>query len=275
MNRAQMAEVSEERGTVDGLESRWFEAQPAAGAAPVLYVHGVPDSGLVWRPFLERTGGYAPDLPGFGGSDKPNGFDYSIGGYRDWLAAYVGDRGLDRFSLVVHDWGGGAGLALAQTMPDRVERLVIIDSVPLLPGYRWHVLARQWRRPLIGEMAMGFTFRWNGKKAVDKGQRVPFTKAQWDAAWQYFDHGTQRAILRLYRSAPEAELARAGESLGAVTAPARVIWGAKDIYVPAEFANAYAEALGGEATVRLVDDAGHWVWLDEPDVVDDVASFLS
>jgi pimeloyl-ACP methyl ester carboxylesterase len=270
-----VAEVREERGPVDGLASRWHEAPPTAGAAPVLYVHGVPDSSLLWRPFLERTGGFAPDLPGFGDSAKPNGFDYTIEGYRAWLQAFVADRGLDRFSLVVHDWGGGIGLALAQAMPDRVERLVVTDAVPLLPGYRWHWLARQWRRPLLGEMVMGFTFRSNGKKLADRGQRTPLPEAHWDEVWKHFDHGTQRAVLRLYRSAPPDVLARAGARLGDVTAPALVVWGANDPYLSTDFAQAYADALGGEARVRLLEGAGHWPWLDEPALIGEIADFLA
>jgi pimeloyl-ACP methyl ester carboxylesterase len=268
-----MGDVSEQRGTVDGLQTRWFEAPVPAGAAPVLYVHGVPNHGGMWQPFLERSGGLAPDLPGFGDSDKPNGFDYSIDGYREWLTAFVAHRGLDRFSVVVHDWGG-VGLALAQAMPERIERLVIIDSVPFLPGYRWHWLARLWRRPVIGEMTMGFTFRRTGKFLVDRGQRKPYSDAAWDEVYKHFDHGTQRAILRLYRSAPPDVLARAGANLGALTAPALVVWGAEDIYLPTHFAEDYAAALGGDATVRLVDGAGHWVWDDEPGLIDEVAGFL-
>jgi pimeloyl-ACP methyl ester carboxylesterase len=267
-----MGEVSEQRGTVDGLETRWFEA--AGTGTPVLYVHGVPDHGGMWRDFLAQTGGVAPDLPGFGESAKPNGFDYSIDGYRSWLEAFVAHRALDRFSLVVHDWGV-VGLALAQAMPERIERLVVIDALPFLPGYRWHPLARQWRRPVLGEMLMGFTFRWNGKRLVGRGQREPATGTRWDdETYRLFDHGTQRAILRLYRSAPPDVLARAGEKLGELTAPALVIWGDNDVYLPTELAQKYADALGGETTVRVIEGAGHWVWDDEPAVIGEVAAFL-
>ena len=51
------------------------------------------------------------------------------------------------------------GLALAQRFPERIERLVVFTCVPLLPGYRWHRVARGWRTPLIGELLMGFTHR--------------------------------------------------------------------------------------------------------------------
>jgi pimeloyl-ACP methyl ester carboxylesterase len=52
------------------------------------------------------------------------------------------------------------------------------------------------------------------------------------------------------------------------------VWGDRDSYLPSSFADAYAGALGGEADVLHLHDAGHWPWLDRPDVVDRVAAFL-
>jgi pimeloyl-ACP methyl ester carboxylesterase len=95
-----------------------------------------------------------------------------------------------------------------------------------------------------------------------------------DRAYGRFDHGTQRAILKLYRSASPAALAVAGERLGAIGAPALVVWGEDDVYVPAGFADAYAERLGGATRVERVSGAGHWPWLDDASVVDAVEAFL-
>jgi pimeloyl-ACP methyl ester carboxylesterase len=94
-----------------------------------------------------------------------------------------------------------------------------------------------------------------------------------DTFWPHFDHGTQRAILKLYRSAPEAVLARAGESLGALRCPALILWPTRDEYIPARFGQAYADALGGGAELEMVD-GGHWIWLERPEVISRVASFL-
>jgi pimeloyl-ACP methyl ester carboxylesterase len=255
--------VTERSEKVAGVATYWREA-PARGAAPVLYVHGVPTDGGDWTAFLERTGGYAPDLPGFGRSGKEPHFDYSIAGYAGWLRSYLEAVEVERFSLVVHDWGA-VGLALAQAMPERVERLVVINAVPLLPGYRWHRVARLWRTPLGGELAMGFTF----KRQLRAGG-VPDV----DRIYEHFDHGTQRAILKLYRSAPPATLEAAGARLGEITAPALVVWGEPDDYLPTEFAHKYAEALGGETRVELIDGAGHWPWDRKPETVDLVTGFL-
>ncbi len=206
--------VHERRGTADGLETRWFESE---AGSPVLYVHGVPNTGAQWRPFLELTGGVAPDLPGFGASGKPVNFDYSIPGYESWLRTFAGQRGLERFSLVVHDWGAAA-LALAQAEPERIEKLVIINAVPFLEGYRWHAVARQWRRPVVGELAMGFTTKLVARRMMARGGH-PFPEPELEEFWSHFDHGTQRAILKLYRSAPVEVLEQAGANLARVEAP--------------------------------------------------------
>ncbi len=143
------------------MEVAWRER----GDAPLLYLHGVPNSSVMWEPFLERTGGIALDLPGFGDSAKPADFPYSVAGYGRVLERFAHQRGLDRVTLVMHDWGA-VGLALAQSRPELVERVVIIAGVPLLPGYHWHKYARAWRRPFVGEMAMGLTFRWNLRRVM-------------------------------------------------------------------------------------------------------------
>jgi pimeloyl-ACP methyl ester carboxylesterase len=269
-----MAAVAEQRGTVDGIDTRWLEAPGADSHAPVLYVHGVPTAAWQWRAFLERTGGYAPDLPGFGASGKLASFDYSIDGYGRWLRAFADQRGLERLSLVMHDWGT-VGLALAQAAPERIERVAIVSAVPFLPGYRWHVVARQWRRPLVGELAMGFTTKLAMRKALDRSNHEPLPPEFVDSVWNDFDHGTQRAILKLYRSAPSDRLAEAGRDLGSIASPALVVYGRRDPFLPAALAQRYADSLGGDATARVPDDAGHWPWLDEPSLLDEIAGFVT
>jgi pimeloyl-ACP methyl ester carboxylesterase len=253
-------EVLERRDRIGELEVHWRQA----GDAPVLYLHGVPTASFDWIPFLERAGGVAPDLPGFGASAKPAEFDYSIDGYAGFLEGFVDQLGLGPLALVVHDWGA-VGLALAQRRPELVERLVLFTTVPLLPGFRWHRVARGWRTPLLGELMMGLSTRWAFRR------ELPAELA--DQAWSHFDHGTQRAILKLYRSADPDVLARAGARLDRVRAPALVLWPTRDPYIGAEFGQAFADALGGRVELELVD-GGHWTWLDRPELVDRVVSFL-
>jgi pimeloyl-ACP methyl ester carboxylesterase len=270
-------EVSDHTGELDGLPVFWRSA-PAPGGAdaspPPLYLHGVPTNSDEWLPFLARTGGLAPDLPGFGRSGKPGSLRYTIPEYDGFIERFLQEAGVERVSLVVHDWGA-VGLVFAQRRPELIERLVVINAVPFLPGYRWHRTARLWRTPLLGELAMGSigrrTLRYASKESnVTPG---PMPEAWLDNVLDHFDQGTQRAILRLYRSSPPDVLAAAGARLGELSMPSLVLWGMADPYIPTRFARAYAEALPASEMVEL-PDAGHWPWLDRPDVVDRVVDFL-
>jgi pimeloyl-ACP methyl ester carboxylesterase len=271
-------EVSDHNGELEGLPIFWRSAPAppeATGTAVPFYLHGVPNNSDDWLAFLARTGGLAPDLPGFGRSGKPGSLTYTIAEYDRFLERFLEQAGIERVSLVVHDWGG-VGLALAQRRPDLIERLVIIDAVPFLPGYRWHRTARIWRTPVLGELAMGSTNRFVLRQLSREGNATPgpMPDAWIDSVLDHFDQGTQRAILRLYRSSPPDVLASAGERLDRLQMPALVVWGMRDPYVPARFAREYARALP-QAELLELPDAGHWPWLDRPDSLERVVSFVN
>jgi pimeloyl-ACP methyl ester carboxylesterase len=232
---------------IDGTLVSWLQASDE----PILYVHGVPDSAEVWTPFLERTGGIAVDLPGFGRSGKGADWPYSLAGYAAFLPAFLDHLGIDSVRVVAHDWGG-----VALTLGPRIERLVAIDVLPLLPGHRWPPIARAWRTPVVGELTMGLTGRTMLRRVGG------LSREHADQVLRHFDHGTQRAILKLYRSARENVAA-----LDAVTAPALVVWGERDPYLGPSWAERIAAALGGETRVEIVPEAGHWPWLDRPEIL--------
>jgi pimeloyl-ACP methyl ester carboxylesterase len=238
---------------------------PDGAVPPILFVHGVPTSGADWLPFLEEVGGHAPDLPGFGRSSKRGDGDFTLDGYARFTGALVDALALERFSLVVHDWGGAA-LAWAAAHPERIERLVVINAVPLLAGYRWHRMARLWRTRGVGEVVIGTTTGFALRRVLPRGVG--------SVAAEHFDQGTQRAILRLYRSAPSEALAAHEAALGALQkVPSLVIWGKEDPYITPKYAERYADALGG-ATVRVLPGAGHWPWVDDAAARDAVVDFL-
>lgn len=252
-----------------------FLRQAPSAGTPTLYLHGVPTSSEDWQRFLELTGGLAPDLLGFGRSAKGGHLDYTVEGQADFLERLLSTLAVDRVKLVVHDWGAVAGLVFAQRHPGRIERLVLINALPLLDGFRWHRLARIWRRPLLGELAMGATSRFLLGRVMRRGCVDPdaWSRAAIESVWRDFDQGTQRAILRLHRDATEHRLAAAGAGLGALNAPALVLWGTQDPWLSPAFGEAYAELLPG-ARLEQVEQAGHWPWLDRAEVLERVDEFL-
>ena len=76
---------------------------------------------------------FAPDLPGFGAQGAPAGFDYSVGAYADWVAAFVAEKKLTDYVLVGHSMGGKVALALAATRPAGLRRLVLLSPSPPSP----------------------------------------------------------------------------------------------------------------------------------------------
>jgi pimeloyl-ACP methyl ester carboxylesterase len=253
----------------------FYRSAPYQGD-PVLYVHGAPTSSDDWIPFLELTGGIAPDLPGFGRSSKSGHLDYSMAGHADFLERFLAELGIKRVKLVAHDWGAGGGLVLAQRDPSRIERLVLCDATPLLDGFAWHGLPRLWRSPVIGELAMGSISRWMLARWLRNGSVRPdvWTKTRIAAVWDQFDHGTQRALLRLHRDADPSRLAAAGLGLEDLDMPTLILWGERDPWLGAELAHRYAERFP-EAEVEVIEQAGHWPWLDRPELIERVAAFLS
>jgi pimeloyl-ACP methyl ester carboxylesterase len=254
----------------------FYRTAPAPGA-PALYVHGVPTSSDDWISFLERSGGIAPDLIGFGRSAKGGNLDYSIEGLADFLERLLDHLRIDHVKLVVHDWGAAVGLAFAQRKPERIERIVVINGVPLFPAQdvSWPRLARLWVRPWIGELAMGATTRGVLARTLRSGAADPtaWPDARIASIWEQFDQGTQRAILRLYRSADESELTRTGAALDRLPGPSLIVWGDADPWLPVAIGESYAAHMP-RTSIENVERAGHWPWLDRPEVVPRVTSFL-
>jgi pimeloyl-ACP methyl ester carboxylesterase len=275
------AGVNESMIDVGGVGT--FVRRSAGGEGlPTVLVHGNPDSSLQWMPFLTRAeelGGpvIAPDLPGFGRSERPRRerFDCTLFSYERWFRELLDALEIDAYRLVVHDWGALA-LASAAQEPEQVERLVIVDGVSLQAGYRWHWLARVWRQPLLGELSM-LAF---GRFTLTQLSRLASPRpGPADPAWieqvvAHLDRGMKRAILALYRSADPDELERAGRRVSELPFPALVVWGEHDPYVGLAEGERYARILP-HARLRMVPGVGHWPLREERAVLDEVIAFLS
>ncbi|HWC26412.1 MAG TPA: alpha/beta hydrolase [Solirubrobacteraceae bacterium] len=260
-----MASPTEE--TIELDDQPVFIRRAGEHEPPIVYLHGIPTSSFDWIAPLALGGGIAPDLPGFGRSGKRGDLDYSLAGHVRFLDRLLAALALDRVRLCMHDWGAAVGLAWAAEQPERVERLVAIDAIPLLPGFRWRGPARLVRTPLVGPIAVGAATRTILRRVSRRASagRGPMPEPFVASVAESFDLGTERATLRLLRSADPELLAQAGAKLGAIAAPALVLWGEHDPYVPVRFGAGYAAALG-DATLEVVERAGHWPWIDRPEL---------
>jgi haloalkane dehalogenase len=152
----------------DGLRVHYVDEGPA-DAAPVLLMHGEPTWSYLYRhmvPVLVAAGHrvVAPDLVGFGRSDKPaDTDDYSYARHVDWMKELVFDRlDLRRITFFGQDWGGLVGLRLVAADPDRYDR-VVVGNTGLPTGERpptdaflaWQKFAKETPSLPIGNLVDG------------------------------------------------------------------------------------------------------------------------
>lgn len=241
----------------------------APGEEAVVFVHGNPGRGSDWLPLMNLVTDHArvvaPDMPGFGGAEMRADMDYTVAGYAAHLGRVIDQLGIERVHLVAHDFGGPWSLTWAASNPDRVASVSLLNTGVLL-DYTWHRLARVWRTPVVGElfMAAATTPAVVGVLRHDN----PGLPASWARrlAEVAAPRGTRRAVLRLYRSTTQQMMDRLVEPLAARDIACQVIWGADDVYIPAELAHRQREPFPS-AQVRTIDGAGHWVWLEQLDLV--------
>jgi pimeloyl-ACP methyl ester carboxylesterase len=105
---------------------------PADAPEAVVFVHGNPGPAEDWRRLVARTGAFAravaPDLPGYGGVDKPDRFDYTVDGYARHLGSILDQLDVHRVHLVLHDFGGPWGLTWAADHPDRFASVTLVNT---------------------------------------------------------------------------------------------------------------------------------------------------
>ncbi|HMC17339.1 MAG TPA: alpha/beta fold hydrolase [Albitalea sp.] len=255
-------------GHYAGICSPILRGGPPAADEAVVCVHGNPGSSRDWVDLLTHVVPFcralAPDMPGFGQADKPADFDHTVAGYARHLGVILDAEGVQRVHLVLHDFGGAWGLAWAAQHTERVASVSLIN-VGVMPGYRWHYMARIWRTPLLGELFMATNSRTASRLALKHGNPRGLPAAYFDEMYANFDKGTKRAVLKLYRNTDDlgAETELAGARLAPHRIPAQVLWGERDPYVPAGFAQLQRKYFDVRQ-LTLLPDSGHWPMIDNP-----------
>ena len=250
-----------------GLRTRVLEAGEAGSSEAVVFLHGSPGSANHWDHYLPQVGAFARavafDLPGFGLSDKPADWEYSPGSFAAFIAATLNELGVARAHLVMSDLGG-VGLVWAAAHPDAFASAVIMGT-GILIDYRWHLIARLHRIPLVGELVAGGG-RLGLGLALSLFDRAPRrVPRELIATWRRgYGWGTRRAMLRFYRSSPASALERLAPGLRRLDRPALALWGAHDPFVPAEQAERQRASFPS-AEVVVLPDSGHYVHLDDPE----------
>ena len=253
---------------------------------PVLLLHGFPDSSLGFRELCEALAAQgfraiAPDLLGYGLSDKPAGLEpYRSSAVLEDLAALARWTGDEKVAVLGHDWGGTLSYCFASEHPELVSKLVVINaahpqsyaraltrSLQLLRS--WYILFFQLRGIAEWVVTRRWVFRWLMRKLV--AHKVRMTEARVDAARrELLRPGAVRAALSYYRAAFRWPI----KCPRKIEVPTLILWGDADPALDPRLLDDLSEHVS-DVSVHHVEGAGHFVQWDDPErVVSELVTFL-
>lgn len=237
--------------------------------APVLFLHGEPTWSFLWRKVIPpvRDAGFrciAPDLAGFGRSDKPlDPAWYSYDRHTQLVGALVEELDLHGATAVVHDWGGPIGLRVAVEAANRFDRLVIMDSGVFTGRQRmtdaWFAFRDFVERtedvPI--SLLVRRACRTDPGDQVARAYDAPFPTRESKVGARAFP-----LILPTDPGMPGAEAGeRVLEALRADERPTLMLWADSDPVLPPEAGRRFAEAIGREQP-EPVEGASHFLQED-------------
>lgn len=259
---------------------------------PVVMVHGNPTWSFYFRELVMGLRGshrcVVPDHIGCGLSDKPGDdrYAYVLERRVDDLEALLDHLGLDRgVTFVLHDWGGMIGMACALRRPERVARLVVMNTaaflMPMGKSLPWRLWALHGRNPLASLLVQGLNlFSW-GATFMATAKGLPREVRQGLTA-PYDSWGNRIATLRFVQDIPlrpgdgSYDLAKwvDGNLHLLKVLPTLICWGERDFVFDSHFLNEWRRRFPA-AEVHTFADAGHYVLEDAgEEIVPLVRGFL-
>jgi haloalkane dehalogenase len=253
---------------------------------PILFVHGTPTWSFEWRHLIRAFAAthrcIAPDHLGFGLSDRPRDALYTPEAHAERLAAFVERLEPGPFTLVVHDYGGPIGLPTFFRHPERVMRLVLVNT------WMWSFAGD---RDMEGKARMAggplgrFLYRYANLSLrvimpTAYGDRRKLTPGIHRQYLERFPDGWSRAAVLWPLAHALLGSSAFYDSLWSERAklsgrPALIVWGMKDPAFPPYQLARWREALPA-ARVAELPGAGHWPHEEEPErVVAELRTFLA
>ncbi len=224
----------------------------APGDLPIVVLHGWGAHIEAVAPILAALGGasdlIALDLPGFGESEPPPEA-WDVDAYASFMLAFLDELDVARAHLIGHSHGGRVSIAIAADHPERVGRLLLVNSAGLRPKRGW----RYRRRVAVAKLG-----RVVAKLGGPPGRRLQERLRARVASRDYLE--APEAMRGTFRAVIAADLS---DRLPRVAAPTLLVWGDQDEETPLWMANRM-EQLIPDAGLVVLEGAGHYSYADSP-----------
>jgi haloalkane dehalogenase len=264
----------------DGLRMHYVEG---GSGTPILLLHGEPTWAFLYRkmiPALSRVGrAIAPDYFGFGRSDKPTRIeDYSYDFHYGSIERFAEELPLRDVTLVVHDWGGPIGLRLAVEHPDRVARLVILNTgigAGRAPSEEW-LRFRAFVRRVGTDLVPGQLIRISAVNELDddvvKAYNAPFPTPESKAGVLAFPEHVPTEV----DHPNAAKMLEVRAALEHWEKPTLVLFSDSDPIFSTVAAEHMASRIPGAGPAELVAGAGHFLQEEKgEEIADRIVRFLA
>ena len=260
---------SKQRLIIGQLATDIYRCGPASGTThgdskhAVLFLHGWRSNGLVWKDAMAKLSedgftSYAPDLPGFGGSEAPreeNG--WSVDDYAEYIDGLLKKLEVGPVVLVGHSFGGRVGIALAAKMPECISRLVLVDAA----GVREVTYGAQ-LKGFIATLAKPFF-----KPSFMQGLRKSIYR-QLGAE----DYLATLVLTKTFVRVINEDLT---PILALIKQPTLILWGDRDTDTPVSYARTMKEKIKN-SSLEIFENAGHYSFLDQSArFIHSLANFLN
>ncbi|SEF52330.1 Pimeloyl-ACP methyl ester carboxylesterase [Caloramator fervidus] len=231
---------------IDGLDIYY---KKAGSGKKVILLHGWggrADSFLpVFNYLSTKFEVYAIDFPGFGLSSLPPK-PWGVLDYTQMLYKFFEKLQIDKASLVGHSFGGRVSIMFSSLYPERVEKVVLVDSAGVLPKRTWRYYLKVYKFKLLKKLYL--LFNGNNKEAVEKFYRKYGSK-------DYKNAGPLReTLVKVVNEDLRGYLPK-------IKAPTLLVWGEKDEDTPLYMAKIMENEIPN-ASLVVFKEAGHFSYLD-------------